>query len=84
VRDGVTGRLFPSGDPGKLAVVAEEMWRDRELLKHLGRHARRMVEDEYSNACRLDRLTGTYEEVLGTGAAHRVPAGSAPVQALTL
>lgn len=59
VRDGVTGRLVPPGDPAALAKVIRETALDEAARSRMGTAARRFVEREFT----LGRMIGDTERV---------------------
>lgn len=63
VRDGETGRLFPSGDAQGLAAALAWMADARAGLAGLGECARRVVERDHGEAPHLERLLQVYAEV---------------------
>jgi glycosyltransferase involved in cell wall biosynthesis len=63
VRDGETGRLFPSGDAPALAAALASMASPEAGLSAMGERARRVVEREYAEAPHLERLLRIYAEV---------------------
>lgn len=68
VIDGKTGRLFPPGDVAALAKAAGEMWAGRDELSEMGRNARSLIENEFSQQRRIADLIRIYEEVTGSRA----------------
>jgi glycosyltransferase involved in cell wall biosynthesis len=65
VRNGETGILLPSGDPGALASAIVELLRDREKCRRLGSVARQLVESHYS----AERMSNDYLETYKDAAA---------------
>jgi glycosyltransferase involved in cell wall biosynthesis len=63
VRDGETGRLFPSGDARALAAALAWMAGPQAGLAALGERARRVVERDHAEAPHLARLLKVYAEV---------------------
>jgi glycosyltransferase involved in cell wall biosynthesis len=63
VRDGETGRLFPSGDASALAAALAWMAGSQAGLPALGEQARRVVERDHAEAPHLERLLQVYAEV---------------------
>lgn len=63
VRDGETGRLFPSGDARALAAALAWMAGPQADLAALGGRARRVVERDHAEAPHLERLLEVYAEV---------------------
>ena len=64
VRDGVSGLLVKSGDVDELAAALKRIWDDPELCRTLGAGARKQVEENFSNASRVDRLVTIYERAI--------------------
>ncbi|MEO5374890.1 MAG: glycosyltransferase family 4 protein [Alphaproteobacteria bacterium] len=66
IRDGIEGRLVPSGDPRALAAALDALAGDPLLRSHMGDRARRAVEsglgwDDYGK-----RAVAAYEKLLGS------------------
>jgi glycosyltransferase involved in cell wall biosynthesis len=59
VRDGVTGKLVPPGNPERMAQAMIEYLRDPKLRSRAGTEARRRVEACFS----VDRLVRTHEQL---------------------
>ncbi len=65
IQDGVTGRIFPAGDAGKLADCLEAVFRDRQTTASLCINARKCVSDNHGLEQMLDRLENLYGRHLG-------------------
>jgi len=65
VADGETGRLFASGSADELAAAASAMWADRDELSKMGRSARSLMEQRFSQKQRLSALLDIYADVAG-------------------
>jgi glycosyltransferase involved in cell wall biosynthesis len=64
VRDGITGRLFPSGDVGALAAVLRELAdAPDDDVADLGRAGRAWVVEEFGPDLHADRLEALYDEL---------------------
>lgn len=63
IRDGVTGRLVPPGDPAALAETAAELMDRPEERERLGAAAREDVRNRFSAARLLDDLQRLYDSV---------------------
>jgi glycosyltransferase involved in cell wall biosynthesis len=63
VRDGETGRLFPSGDALALAAALTWMTGPDANLPALGERARQVMERDHAEAPHLERLLRIYAEV---------------------
>ncbi|MFH1046807.1 MAG: glycosyltransferase family 4 protein [Patescibacteria group bacterium] len=63
VRDGETGLLFSAGDVEDLADRLDVLWRSPDLVRTMGRRARRMVEAEYGAPEHYHRIMSVYESV---------------------
>jgi glycosyltransferase involved in cell wall biosynthesis len=63
VSDGVTGRLFASGNVGELASMASAMWADRDELRNMGERARNLMEQRFNQKQRLSALLDIYANV---------------------
>jgi len=61
VRDGITGRLFTSGDPGALVAAVRAMLDAPEALKQMRRNARHEFETRYSSAAGFRALMEIYQ-----------------------
>ena len=78
VRNGETGILLPTGDPGALASTIVDLLRDREKRRRLGAAARRLVESQYSARQMSNDYLDTYKDVvtaLWDKTARRLPYG---------
>ncbi len=69
VVDGVTGRLFESGDSRSLADALLWMTSPEADLGGMGENARRRIVEEHAEGPHLERLLSVYREV-GGGPAH--------------
>jgi glycosyltransferase involved in cell wall biosynthesis len=65
VRDGETGILLPTGDPGALASAIVDLLRDREKRSRLGSAARQLVEKEYSAERMANEYLDIYKAAVG-------------------
>ncbi len=63
-QDGVTGRLFPPGDPDALAEALNQLLEDDALRAGLGKAARLRVEEEFTAERMITRTLDLYEEAL--------------------
>jgi glycosyltransferase involved in cell wall biosynthesis len=63
VEDGVTGRLYESGDPDALRDALLWMSGPDADLVHMGKNARQRIEEDYNVDRHLDRLLAIYAEV---------------------
>lgn len=63
VRDGISGRLVPPGDPAALAEAVEDVLSDPEKRKRFVAGARQTLESEFNTEMMLDRLKTIYLEV---------------------
>jgi glycosyltransferase involved in cell wall biosynthesis len=78
VRDGETGILLPTGDPGALASAIVDLLRDREKRRRLGSVARQLVESQYSAERMSNDYLDIYKDainVLWNKTARRLPDG---------
>lgn len=64
VRDGVNGRLVPSGDVRELANAIIHVLDDSALRHRLGRHARADILQEYTMEQVVDRFIALYQSLL--------------------
>jgi glycosyltransferase involved in cell wall biosynthesis len=64
VRDGKTGRIFPTLDAEALANRIEEALNETERSRELAAAGRQLVESDYSINCMFDRLEALYERYL--------------------
>jgi glycosyltransferase involved in cell wall biosynthesis len=63
VRDGVTGMLVPPLDVPALADALAKLLTNRGLREEMGRAARRMAEEEFSEAYVVARHLDLYREI---------------------
>ena len=64
VNDGVTGRLFKSGDVEDLANCIEELCREGDQRKRLGQAAKAWVEENRTWSSVIDDVPSLYEELI--------------------
>jgi len=64
IEDGLTGYLVPPGDPNRLAGSIVKLSVDHELMRSMGREARRKVEEKYNVKVQVERLVNLYEKQL--------------------
>ena len=64
VNDGVTGRLFKSGDVEDLANCIEELCREGDQRKRLGQAAKAWVEENRTWPSVIDGVPSLYEELI--------------------
>ncbi len=65
ITDGEEGRLVDIGDTDQLARVLNEVLRDADERKKLGRRARRTVEAQFSARVMAERYLGVYRALTG-------------------
>lgn len=86
VRDGVTGRLVPVGDPSAIAEAIHELVREPSRYEEMSRAAREHFRRNFTRQAHLDRLlgflTGPVEPASGAApaAAGAAPPGHASVR----
>jgi glycosyltransferase involved in cell wall biosynthesis len=64
IRDGVTGVIIPSGDPGRLASALRELATDAHGARRFGRRAAEEVGSRFRPERMLERVQAVYDEVL--------------------
>jgi glycosyltransferase involved in cell wall biosynthesis len=64
VVDGVTGLLFPPGDPAALARQIDRLLSDRELCVGMGRKARERARQEFTIEAMTERVEALYRQLL--------------------
>jgi glycosyltransferase involved in cell wall biosynthesis len=64
VRNGETGILLPTGDPGALASAIVDLVRDHAKRRRLGSAARQWVESQYSAERMSNEYLDTYKDAL--------------------
>lgn len=64
IEDGVSGQLVRPGDTAALAAGLTELLNDDEMRQRLGVAGRRVVEERYNFARRMERLAALYDEIL--------------------
>jgi glycosyltransferase involved in cell wall biosynthesis len=64
VVDGETGFLVPPGDPATLATAIQRLLSNSSLAQKMGAAGRARVQQEFSSARMVQRVTQTYEELL--------------------
>jgi len=64
VRDGETGLLVPSADPGALAAAIVRLAESPDLARALSRNAARHVRDHFSSETMLDAYARLYRELV--------------------
>ncbi len=63
VRDGTTGLLVPPDDPAALAAALNDLLRDRERAREMGRDARAWVMERYRWDDNVEQMLGIYADV---------------------
>jgi glycosyltransferase involved in cell wall biosynthesis len=71
VRDGISGRLVPAGDPEAMSRAWRTVFTDPEATERMRILARREVEERFGRGRMLSAMTALYENLVGrtTGAA---------------
>ncbi len=69
LREGAVGRLIDRGDGEALAAAIEEIARDPELARDLGKRSRERAVSGYG----MDRMTGEYAALYESAAGRRAP-----------
>jgi glycosyltransferase involved in cell wall biosynthesis len=64
IEDGVNGRLVAPGEAGALAAGITQLLGHEPLKQRLGAAGRRVIEERYSFARRIERLAALYDELL--------------------
>jgi glycosyltransferase involved in cell wall biosynthesis len=64
VRNGETGILLPTGDPGALASAIVDLLRDGEKRRRFGSAARQLIETEYSAEQMANDYLDTYKDAV--------------------
>ncbi len=64
VKDGITGLLFSSGDAHELAQKVEYCLHNKDHVRHMGREARKRVEEIYSPKVHYGRILALYSEMI--------------------
>lgn len=59
-----TGYVVPPGDAGSMAAMVLRLLNDLERAAEMGRRARRMVEERFSNAALLNRTLRLYDHLI--------------------
>src|SRR3546814_1974521 len=65
IEDGVTGTLFPPGDPQAMAKALADMLSDRSLWDERRRIARAFVERDRNWSSNISRYEPVYQKLLG-------------------
>jgi glycosyltransferase involved in cell wall biosynthesis len=64
IEDGVSGRLVPSDDAAAFAAALGDL-SDASLRTAMGRHARELLEERFTEQRMIERFASIYAEVLG-------------------
>jgi len=64
VADGVTGLLFPPGDPAALAERIDRLLSDRAVCSRMARSAQERAEREFTIEAMTERVEGLYRQLL--------------------
>lgn len=64
VVDGVTGLLFPPGDPAALAEQIDRLLSDRECCARMAQSAQERAQREFTIEAMTDRVEGLYRQLL--------------------
>jgi glycosyltransferase involved in cell wall biosynthesis len=78
IRDGQTGFLATPGDPRDLAARIEQLARDPELRRTLGRNGRQRAEQEYSQEACTAGILRVYEQAMDRPLGRAATAGHEP------
>jgi PEP-CTERM/exosortase A-associated glycosyltransferase len=70
IEDGVTGTLFPAGDPAGIAVALDRLFADRSGWESRRETARRFVEKERNWSSNISRYVPAYERMTGKALIH--------------
>ena len=72
VRDGITGRLVPAGDPEAMSRAWRAVLEEKEATEQMRVLARREVEERFGRGRMLSTMAAMYEDLIAkkTGAAH--------------
>jgi glycosyltransferase involved in cell wall biosynthesis len=65
IEDGVTGTLFPAGDPAAIADALDNLFSDREQWEERREVARRFVERERNWSSNIARYIPVYQKLTG-------------------
>jgi sugar transferase (PEP-CTERM/EpsH1 system associated) len=80
IREGVTGKLVPPGEPERLAEALLDYYRRPELLHHHGETARRLIESSFAMQAMTAGYVEVYDKVLRRyQAAHLRNAAESPL-----
>ena len=63
IRDGVSGRLIPSGDEASFAQAVVELLADPECRRAMGAEARAFIESDYALARSVDSFERLYKQI---------------------
>lgn len=74
IRDGKTGRLFTAGDASDIRARVHSVLAAQEALAEMGRQARAVYEENYSEAAVCKLMVGAYERLVAASSAGRMKA----------
>jgi PEP-CTERM/exosortase A-associated glycosyltransferase len=70
IEDGVTGTLFPAGDPAAIADALDRLFADRAMWDERREVARRFVETERNWSSNISRYVPAYQKMTGKALSH--------------
>ncbi len=70
IEDGVTGTLFPAGDPAAIAAALDRLFADRSGWESRRETARRFVEKERNWSSNIARYVPAYQRMTGKALTH--------------
>jgi PEP-CTERM/exosortase A-associated glycosyltransferase len=70
IEDGVTGTLFPAGDPAAIAGALDRLFADRAMWDERREVARRFVETERNWSSNISRYVPAYQKMTGKALSH--------------
>lgn len=76
IEDGGNGRLAPPGDSPALAAAIRNLYRQPDLRRRLGQHARETVVAHHSQEAMLEQIGGLYLELWHKAISHQLSAFS--------
>ena len=64
VKEGYNGLKFPLGDAERFREAVEKLWKDQDIARLMGKHAREDYEEKYKPEDNLRQLLEIYQEVI--------------------
>jgi glycosyltransferase involved in cell wall biosynthesis len=65
IEEGITGHVYPSNDPEKLAACIRNLWSNPSLAKQMGQNAKDYADKLFTDSAFYNRLLAIYQDAMG-------------------